>query len=150
MNSAAFIAPALTSVWAQRYGACFNVASSDVVFANTGIFAAASVGAEHRLGRVGAVDDRERLLRLHVDRVGALGRLVVTGRRDEHEVDLPAVRLVRLECSNAANVSLNAFVTVPVLPVAWLTGLCPGCAPASCCSLGTSTTTSIESFVTPW
>ena len=41
MNSAAFIAPALTSVCAQRYGACFNVASSDVVFANTGIFAAA-------------------------------------------------------------------------------------------------------------
>ena len=42
MNSAAFIAPALTSVWAQRYGACFSVASSDVVFAKTGIFAAAS------------------------------------------------------------------------------------------------------------
>ena len=40
-NSAAFIAPALTSVWAHRYGACFNVPSSDVVLAKTGIFAAA-------------------------------------------------------------------------------------------------------------
>ena len=56
---------------------------------------------------------------------------------------------VTCACVNAANVSLNAFVTVPVFPVVWSTGVCPGRAPASCCSFGTSTTTLILSFVTP-
>ena len=49
MNSAAFIAPTLTSVCAHRYGACFNVASSEVVFREDRDLRRREIGAEHRL-----------------------------------------------------------------------------------------------------